>query len=245
MIKKVKVRVNEISMILCVFLMISCKNESKKIVVYNDFDSQKLKPISKSESQSNWYLKGIYSNDSLKSLIFLTRKKDSILKKDSVFYVNNFRYFVDDSEIKVNSSSLHLIKIAFVNNNKIQRHILFRREKNYYLLAIERQTKPFEFELKRINTNSYCLKFKNINEYLKNIKISENELYYFTDFISYELFYKNNKLFYKETGHFEWGNANSTNFSTISNVYKNVYLDLNNFKKPNYFLDSSSFMCLK
>lgn len=243
MTKRVQKKVSLISIMILILLSISCKKKINGIVEYQNFDFQKLEPILKTNPNANWYVKGVYSNDSLKNLIFLSKKGDSILKKDSVYYLKNNRYFVSYS--KTNYINLDLIKITFTIGHKIQRHFLVKKMKKYYLLAIERQTKSFEFEIRRVNTNSYCLEFNDIDEYLKKIKISENRKFYFDDFLSFEILYKNKKALYRETFHFDWGNGTSPNFSVLSNTWGNLYLDLNNYKKPNYFIDSSVFRCLK
>lgn len=245
MVKRVKRKVNIILIISFTFLSVSCKKEMNGIIIYESFNFQKLEPVLKLKSNSNWYVKGVYSRDSLNSVIFLRKKNNYVLKKDSVYHLKKREFFINNSKIEYNSISFDLVKITFIKGLKIQRHFLVKNSKKYYLLAVEKQTKSFEFEMKRINTNSYCLEFDNIEDYLKNIEISENSKFYFTDFLSFEILYKNEKAFYKETLHFDWGNANSPNFSVLSNAYGNLYLDLDNYEKSNYFMDSSSLKCLK
>ncbi|TRW97021.1 hypothetical protein [Flavobacterium gawalongense] len=223
------------------FLCFSCSNSSsEKTFEFKGFDISKLDPIIETYIKNNWFGKAYEVNDTLRKIVFFD-KKNTIIKEDSVFYNDYVKYLVSTSEIIHETNKLKLFKLTFLRKNKLQRHFLIQRFKMIYLICVDTQIKPNVFERRRINTNLHYLEFKDIREYLLNVKMTTNNKYYFSDYMSYEMFYSNGELFHNETQYYDWGNTKTPNALKFNTNYNNLYLDLDKIDDLAFIMDSNSY----
>ncbi|MFK6999647.1 hypothetical protein V3468_00005 [Flavobacterium oreochromis] len=237
---------HKITILLFVFLFLSCIRQNEHVIIGEDFNIQKLEPINKSKSNTNFYVETKYENQEMTKLSFFDKSKKRLLHMDTIYYKQDKKYLVNESDVKIDSNTFKLIKISFhENNNKISRHFLIKSKKKYYLIAVEKEIKPLEFEIKKVNTNSYCLEFKSIQEYIENTDLSQCQTYYFKDFYSFKFINKKEKIYYRETYHYNWGNNIQPNFSELNFIYNNIYLSLNFYDNNYVFFDSSILKCIR
>jgi hypothetical protein len=221
-------------------LIFSCNEEKNGTYKFFNFDTYNLEPKLDFKTRNTWYCNGFYRNDSLIKLTFWHKSKNILIKKDSIIYRNKRRYFINVSNVSFNSLKIKLFKITFVKKNKIQRHFLIQQKGRFYLICVDKENDESVFIRQRINTNFYKLELKSVEEYLDNINIFTKRKYYFSDFRTYQMSYKNKVLIIKWSHYFSWGIGNEFP-EEIPENYGNLYLDLDKNDEIVYLMDSSAY----
>ncbi|MFH6994542.1 hypothetical protein [Flavobacterium sp. FlaQc-48] len=220
--------------------LLSCNDNKNGTYNIGNFDSSNLQPKLDSKIRSNWDCEGFYKNDSLIKLTFFDKSSKALIKKDSIIYRNKLRYFINVSNVSFNSLNIKLFKITFVQKKRIQRHFLIHQKGKLYLICIDEENGKSIFIRQRINTNLYKLELKSVEEYLDNINTFKKRKYYFSDFRTYEMLYKNKILIIKPSHYFSWGVGKEFSKEFPEN-YGSLYLDLDKNDEIVYLMDSSAY----
>lgn len=223
-------------------LLVSFQNkETKEYYTFNSINLSDLKPIMKKDKKSNWYGKAVLYRNVLRKIVFYDND-NRLIRKDSVMYANNVQYFVNVSNIEVYKQiaeykqKVKLYKVTYTINGKMHKHYLIQRFKSVYPVAIQNQENARTFNCYKINTYSYSLKFKNIFDYLVNIKKMSDKKYYYEDYSTKELYYKNNNLYSDDTEINEWGKTKHLLPLIYKKNYGNLYLDMDKAQNFNYLI---------